>query len=301
MKKLLILGLLATQMAAMHAQTFCENYCMGFENALCMDQLSIDTSAGTIWQIGIPQKSTITEGIYSDHVIITDTINPYPIANHSFFILTNIAGYGDIYGFKTLYGCYNVQTDSLNDFGQIEFSPDNGLTWIDLVNDTVYDASIEWYQQAPVLTGNSNGWKSFEVLLADNGSVFGLDLGDTILYRFSFTSDSTAEELDGLAFDQICFMEFVEGISEIRFFPIKSRLYPNPATTDLTIEFENADHGSYELAIYTIQSKLVFTVEDITGGEVHFNTRGLDSGVYVYKLTNIHDRKRSWGKFIISE
>ena len=107
--------------------------------------------------------------------MITDTINLYPISNYSSFIIQNIASYGNIYGMKMFTGNYMVNTDSLTDYGKIEFSPDNGITWVNIINDTTYSASITCYSTKPVLTGNSGTfYLFFDVVLADNGSVFNI-------------------------------------------------------------------------------------------------------------------------------
>jgi hypothetical protein len=281
----------------LHAQTYCENYCLDFLDSTCLEQLLIEPDTGNLWQIGAIQKPVINTGLNDLKAIITDTLNAYPVKNHSVFTITNIASFGDIYGMKMFRAAYFVHSDSLKDYGTIEFSPDNGTTWIDLVNDTTHSSSIIWYSNPPVLTGRSGHWKGFEVLLADNGSVFNLQLGDTIKYRFTFTSDSIQEQMDGLSFDNICFLDFVEGISETRFSPIKSKIFPNPLNDQFTIEFENPDGGNFELAIYTMQSKLVMTEKHITNDKISLGASGLPNGFYVYKLTNLKDKKRSWGKF----
>ncbi len=41
---------------------------------------------------------------------------------------------------------------------------------------------------------------------------FPIELGDTVLFRFSFISDSIDNQKDGLMFDNIRFMDFTEGI-----------------------------------------------------------------------------------------
>jgi len=256
-------------------------------------------NALNIWQIGNVHKSLIDTNSINTNVIITDTINPYPTNNYSSFIIQNLASYGDFYGMKMLTGNYLVKSDSLKDYGKIEFSPDNGSTWIDIINDTAYSSSISWYSAKPILTGNSGNFYSFfDVLLADNGSVFNIQLGDTLLYRFSFTSDSIYENLPGLLYDDICFYEFVEGMSETRFKPIKSKIYPNPVTESFTIEFENPDVGIFQLAVYDIHSKPILTKENITADKVTINAKQFKPNTYVYKLTNLTSKKRSWGKFI---
>jgi hypothetical protein len=283
------------------AQTYCEYYCQGFEDTICLSQFIIDTAAYSqnIWQIGRPQKPVIDTANYSSNAIITDTMNSYPVDNHSVFIINNIATFGDIYGCKMFYGAYFVQTDSLNDYGLIEFSPDKGMTWIDIINDTLYSSSFVWYSSKPILTGKTDGWRGFDMLFADNGSVFDIEYGDTLMFRFSFISDSTFDGLDGLAYDNLCFEDFVEGISETHFTPIKSKIYPNPSSDNFVIEFENSASESFDLSVYDIKSNLVLRKDKIFENNVFIDTRILKSGIYIYKLTNLNAKKRSWGKFIL--
>ncbi len=197
------------------------------------------------------------------------------------------------------YGQYAVQTDSLNDYGLIEFSPDNGTTWIDIINDTLYSSTFLWYSPKPVLTGNSYGWEHFDVSMADIGSVFNIQLGDTLLLRFSFISDSIADNQDGLMYDNLCFTDFVEGISETSFKPIKSKIFPNPVKRIFTIEFENPDSELFQLSIYDIHSNLIFTRDNISENNVVIDAQSFEQGTFIYKLTNLKAQERSWGKFII--
>ena len=173
MKKLLIF-LLIVDYNMLYCQSNCINYCLNLRDTACFNLHYIDSSdhPKNIWQIGRSHKPLFANySNYSD-VIITDTIHPYPINNHSVFIIKNLVTRGDIYGLRMFIGNYNVQTDSLHDYGQMDFSPDNGRTWIDMINDTLKNPNFLWYSRKPVLTGNSHGWKYFDVSLADNGSVF---------------------------------------------------------------------------------------------------------------------------------
>lgn len=285
----------------LYSQTPCDNYCLNFEDTTCLSHLIIDTTAfpQNLWQIGHPQKSLFDSAASPLNAIITDTIHPYPINNYSVFIIKNTATMGDIYGLKMFSGVYNVQSDSLHDYGRMEFSPDNGTTWVDLISDTFQNAFV-WYSKKPVLTGKSYGWKHFDVELADIGSVFNVHLGDTILFRFTFTSDSIPDNSGGLMYDNICFYNFVEGISEIRFKAIKSKIYPNPSTQFFTIEFENPASEPYQLSIYDIHSKLVYTKDGISENKIVIDANSFKPGIYIYKLTNLKVPKRCWGKFISS-
>lgn len=287
----------------LYSQTLCDNYCLNFEDTTCIRHLIIDTTVfpQNLWQIGWPQKLLFDNAASPSNAIVTDTIHPYPINNYSVYIIKNIASMGDIYGFKMFSGNYNIQTDSSHDYGRIEFSPDKGTTWVDILKDTTYKAFV-WFSEKPVLTGISHKWKYFEVLLADIGSVFNVHLGDTILFRFSFTSDSIFDNLGGLMYDNLCFQNFIEGISEIRFKPIKSKIYPNPSTNNIfTIEFENPSSEPYQLSVYDIHSKLVYTKDDISGTKIFIDFQTFNPGIYIYKLTNMKAPKRCWGKFISSK
>ena len=299
MKKLLLI-LSIVFVNNVFGQQACVNFCLTFDDTLCQTHLIIDANnPQNIWQIGRPQKPLFdsVSSNYSQKAIITDTIHYYPINNNSVFTIWTIAGMGDYYGFRILSGMYNVQTDSIHDYGSLELSPNNGITWINL-EDTAYSANFVWYSGKPVFTGNSKGWKHFEVLLTDLGSVFNFQIGDSILYRFTFKSDSIQENLGGIMFDNICFSDFVEGVTETRFKNIKSTIYPNPSNTLFTIEFENPYSESYQLSVYDNHSKLVFSKENISDNKFILNAALFKQGTYYYKLTNIKDRKRCWGKFI---
>lgn len=302
MKKLILSIALFSFNFAYCQQCVTMNYCLNFNDTLCLSHLFIDTSSypGNIWQIGRPQKPLFDSigSPSSQRVIVTDTLNPYPVNTISAFIIRNIVSMGDYYGLKIFNGMYDVQTDSLNDFGRLEFSPDNGNTWINLIEDTVYAANFTWMSGKPIFTGKSNGWKSFELILADLGSLFNIQIGDTTLFRFTFQSDSIQENLGGLMFDNICFYDFVEGVTEVRFKNIKSKIYPNPSNNIFIIEFENPFSETYQLSIYDNHSKLVYSKDTISENKISINAQEFKSGIYYYKLTNLKDRKRCWGKFI---
>jgi hypothetical protein len=235
------------------------------------------------------------------NAILTDTLSPYPTNDSSVFFIKNPVNEGDIWGISIMHGRYQVQTDSLNDFGKMEFSVDGGQNWIDLLAENEYSSSYNWWTFQPVLTGNSGGWKYFEVFLSDIGSVFDLEIGDTIIYRFSFISDDIADNMDGIMFDNLCFSSFVEGISEQRFVPLKSKIFPNPSKDNFTVEFENPRKQLFHIAVYNSNSVMQWNETNLKSGEYKFNANRLNPGVYFYKLTNPTTLQRSWGKFIVAE
>lgn len=285
-----------------YCQCYDAYYCITFDDTSCNYHVTIDTIGypGNIFQIGNSQKAVLDSTVCSTVGIITDTTLPYPVNNHSVFTITNIATSGDVFGFKILSGNYYVQSDSLNDYGTIEISLDKGITWINMM-DTAYSNNFLWWTAKPVLTGHSYVCKSFEVDLVNLISIHNFNIGDTILYRFSFFSDSIYDNLGGLVYDNFCFADFVEGISDIHFKPIKSTIYPNPSEGNFTIDFDNPDAEPFELAIYDICSKRMMLRSGITISRITIDCSGFKPGIYVYKITNTDAKKRTWGRFNVTK
>lgn len=299
MKKLVPFLVLSLSIHVIQAQDY--DFCIFFDDAQYLDRVTIDsvTYPENCWQIGSPQKPGFNYAHSQPNAIITDTINSYPVNNVSVFTIMDFVLGGYYYGLKIFSGYYYIQSDSLNDYGKMEFSPDNGSTWIDLINDTLYPANFQWDSNKPVLTGNSNDWKYFEIMLVDIGSIFNIQIGDTLLFRFTFTSDDTQDNLGGLMYDDICFWEFIEGISETRFMPIRTSIFPNPSKDFFTINFENPRSDFFELAVYDEQSHRVITKENIGGKSFFLNAASLKPGIYFYKLTNNNLKERGWGKMVV--
>jgi len=294
-----ILFLLVSQ--KIYSQCYDASYCLDFEDTLCNYHVNIDTTIypGNIFQIGSAHNPVLDSTFCSSVVIMTDTAMPYPVNNHSVFTIINQATSGDVFGFKMFSGSYYVQSDYLNDYGTMEISLDKGITWIDLM-DSAYSNNFLWWTSKPVLTGHSYTCKSFEVDMVNLISIHNFGMGDTILYRFSFFSDSTFDNMGGLVFDNICFNDFVEGISDIHFKPIKSVIYPNPSSGNFSIDFDNPDGEPFELAVYDICSKGMMTREGITSGKTVIDCHEFKPGMYVYKITNTESKKRTWGRFNVT-
>ncbi len=174
----------------------------------------IDTisNPNNIWQIGESQKSVVNGAVSSPNIIITDTINPYAINDTSSFIIKfpDMGGYSD-FGTIEIEGYYNVQSDNPNDFGMIEVSLDNGVTWIDAIQ----SGWVNWAFGPPMLSGNSNGWQYFYGDASTLASFFNGSTGDTIKWKFSYLTDGIQDSLDGLAFDDLRFCNWAIGLEEL--------------------------------------------------------------------------------------
>ena len=99
----------------------------------------IDTTDGHggLWQIGTPQKQMFTSPYSSPNVIVTDTQHSYPPNDTSRFTIVHIAegGWMSACCAISLTGYYQVDADSLNDFGTMEFSYAPLSAWIDVIHD----------------------------------------------------------------------------------------------------------------------------------------------------------------------
>lgn len=276
-------------------------YAVNFDDGQCMEGLYIDTvtNANNIWQIGAAQKGLFlnADSFPNVIVIVTDTINPYPINDTSSFIFSHISGAGFFYNHTaSIEGFYMVNSDSLNDYGIIELSPDNGITWFDMINDI--SISSAWDTDIPILTGNSNAWKYFKFNTLSIAGVVGIDPGDTLKYRFTFISDSNLDTQDGLMFDSFFFQDWVEGIDELGLNQIDSKLSPNPTNGMVTIEFDNPDFSNFELKILNGLGKEIKTISDLAMDSATIDLSNLDSGIYMYTLRSIENRNWTYGKFV---
>lgn len=277
------------------------NYTIDFETEYQIESLFIDTISNpdNIWQIGRPSKALFNSAYSVPNAIITDSADYYPTNDTSVFVISNTADLGLSFpSYAVLNGYYKVQSDSLNDFGLIEFSPDNSNTWINLIEDTIYGEFLDWYLK-PTLTGNSNGWKEFWVSLSEIGTVFNINYGDTIKYRFTFISDEKLDSLEGLMFDDIKFVDVGLGIKESGYNLIFTKVYPNPASNSLIIEFDNPENKSYQLTIYDSLGRPILLIDDLSESQIVLDIQDYDPGLYYYILLNEENRMGSWGKFLV--
>jgi hypothetical protein len=220
MKKKLLILFLSLFQHGLNAQLISYEYCFDQVGNCAIytmtdpePVLNIDfvSNPNNIWQIGPPQKSVLNNSYSIPNVIITDTTNTYPINDTSSFTIectatepsSSVHWSNFDFSFK-----YFVDSDTLMDYGLIEFSPDNGATWIDLIGDPSYSSYLEWFVNGstltkPILTGSSTGWVEAHVLMWQLGVLLDIQPGTNFLWRFSFISDGVQNNRDGLMYDNI--------------------------------------------------------------------------------------------------
>jgi hypothetical protein len=225
-------------------------YAQCHSSSIC--NIKIDTSiSNNSWQIGPPQKNIFNNAINGQNVIITDTINNYPVNDSSvFYLFTSLSNPFPLQHHNViLLGYYYVNSDTLTDFGKIEVSNDQGNTWIDVLTHPM----VYWYTPKPNLTGNSNGWVHFKFNISNYINQLPLH-NDSLIYRFTFISDNLETFKDGLMFDDLRDNNLSQSIFSVEnsnlFF-----IYPNPAQNDVFITFDEQLN----------QNKYSFTIVDALG------------------------------------
>jgi hypothetical protein len=293
MKNILLLLLLS---ATCYSQILDSDiYQLTFDDTTHYGKLFADTVSNpeNMWQIGSPQKNILNEAFSPPNVIITDTINPYSINDTSIFKIIHRVNIGlALEQRMEVSGHFKVDSDSLKDFGLIEYSPDNGVTWLNMIN----NQSFDWGSEKPVLTGLSD-WTYFGVSFDDLG--YDLEIGDTVQFRFTFISDSIQENRGGLMFDDLFFFDFYEGVNSQIYTEFYSLGYPNPCDQWLNIEFENSLRNSVNLEIIDNSGKIVSKVSGGEPGNFRINISSFQSGSYFYRLVDHESNRVSHGKFIV--
>ncbi len=304
MKNLLICLLLVFSMASFSQEYW--DYNINFEDTSQFFRMKIDTIANpnNSWQIGPPQKTIFTNAYSPTNAIVTDTVVPYPNNDNSRFDIYHLAQDGFIYPHTViLSGKYRVDSDTLSDHGTIEFSPDNGITWVNLLTDTYYynRNCYHWYSEKPVLSGNSGDWKGFYVNLSGFGPMFNIQYNDTIIYRFSFYSDPYSSYRDGLIFDDFHFEDWWEFIKENNINEIITNYFPNPAAKTISVDFENPKAQNHCIWVYDEIGNLIVTKKNLFSNNTMFNIESWNNGIYYFKLTNMETNKLSIEKIVKTE
>lgn len=224
------------------------------------DTLIVDTSSNpqNLWVVSPALKTNINQAESFPNIIVTDSLYSYPADDTSSFVIKHVAGPGFEHNYTGMIsGYYSVNSDSLNDYGIFEFSPDNGITWIDVTKDTIYYSLYDVGLPRPVLTGNSNGWKYFAYDFSHLTPYFTIAAGDTIIFKFTFITDNNPDSLDGLAFDTFYLEDYFLGVEDISIKPA-FKIYPNPCQEALSIQILEYDaFKNGELIIYNILGEIV--------------------------------------------
>ncbi len=240
MKKLYISFLfLFILISASHAQYFVQAFDGADTSVFNSIFIHLDSSATNVWQIGPPQKTLLHDAASTPNVIITDTINTYPVNDTSRF---SFSVYNDFsFAIVAIQWLQKLDIDSTGDIGTIEFSTDGGQTWQNTFNNPYvynyygYDpANIDTLQNGEIgFAGRDTSWRNLWLCFDPSWmSTF----PDTLQIRFSMISDSVDNHSEGWMIDNM--FAGITIIHTIKEKPQENYLnvYPNPSSSIVHIE-----------------------------------------------------------------
>ena len=275
---------------------------LDFDNTPENCEVIFDTSSTNIWQIGTPQKPFFGNAYSNPHAILTDTINPYPISNHSSFTLkfANNTLYTEGWNFTSISLWHKFQMDTLHDFGKIYWSPDTSDVWfpmIDTCGISLPAYAIQWECLGWSNQLGNNNWDNFVTGTQDwtyssYDWIWYLPVGsrddlspDTIYVRFDFDSDSAFESFDGWMIDDIAIEKAAwSGINEMNGFHDNIKAYPSPASTILYFALEGSDRAARATLINFVGA-IVKSIE-LNSNQGHFDVENLTRGMYMLMIEN---------------
>jgi len=265
--------------------------------------ITIDNPDTNIWEIGKPDKiyfNATHTGITS---IITDSGNFYPNSCNDYFYISIPWSWSENFWGEGILSFYHkFDTDTLLDGGIIEVSYDQGVSWINVLNDSnhisvnfigLYGDTIKGGEFG--FSGKSDNWQYVELYWHWIGITKStIEEMDTPLIKFRFVSDKINNNKEGWMIDDIVFRGYSLGVSIDEGLPIQVEVFPNPTCGIINIEANSENFKHMIIAIYGLSGRII-KIEEIINNQV--NLYDIGSGVYLYKI--IGDNKIiSKGKLI---
>ncbi len=211
--------------------------------------VNIASTPNNIWQIGVPQKTIFNSAATLPKVIVTDTLQYYPINNTSSFSFSlPVSQFGSVY--YKLQWKQKLDMDSHHDGGIVEYSINNGTTWINALLNTSPTYQFYGFQPAnkdtisggvPCFSGTDAVWR--DIWLCIFGSFN--PQPTHILMRFTFKSDSIQTNKEGWMIDNFSgFQTLVHPIKENSQVE-ELMVYPNVTNGIVNVEIKKTSPEDY--------------------------------------------------------
>ncbi len=271
---------------------------LNVEDDSLLNYISLDTVlANNIWTHGMPNKEIFNLGDDSSAVIITDTVENYPINNTSVFEVTWICSDFCLgssldnfaFGFE-----YKMDSDLGVDGGKIEISINNGAFrnaayYQDWTQDTIqffgYDSTnYVTSLNGPGISGSLHEeWNImyFHSLSGNGGFQIPFKL------RFTFASDSIQTNKEGWMIrgfnTSVAFLD-TENIDDQK----SIKVFPNPIHDEVTIRIESLK--SYRYILFNSEGQKI-KEDEINDFATIIDMDNITTGVY---LIMIYDGKGNY-------
>jgi len=280
----------------------------------------LDPSPGNIWQIGTPQKTWFNEAYSSPQAIVTDTLLFYPVNNTSIFsfVIDSNSIWNNPIGLATYFSfIHKFDTDTLLDYGIIEYSVDGGNTWCDtwtpfcfnvfmgvyLYWESDYSLSSHQYTTHPEkISGKSDGWifSRFHFDYAVSKKV-GMDLPvNSIMIRFTFMSDDIASNHEGWMIDNIIIgaCDIETSVPELNKPYYTMNIIPNPLVDRSVLNISPGICINQEVQVFNEMGRLIKRMPVQGKTTLSFLRKDFFPGLYLLK-TSDNDGKPVFGKFLV--
>lgn len=112
------------------------------------------------------------------------------------------------------------------------------------------------------------------------------EIGDTMIIRFNFISDSVQSEKEGWMIDNIRLYSVWIGGAGIDNFNVSDflKIYPNPTATIVNIKFDKTNYFA-DIEIFELSGKFICKSHFPTTDNVQIDCSGLKTGVYLLRTT----------------
>jgi hypothetical protein len=273
--------------------------------------IHLSPSLQDVWQIGTPQKTFFNSAYSVPNAIVTDTMNFYPVNNWSSFDLyIGAFNMGGMWGWNYPYDIFidfrhKYDTDSLMDGGYLTVSWDKGLTWMNVIKDSVYPGvSPMW---GPTLFGGNAGLYTAGNLLSNGESGFSgrsdgwvhtcvawfvlpvdkiMDFPpDTMIVRFNFISDNVNNNKEGWMIDQIRLfsLDLGSGIQGNKAGRKMSHITPNPLKSYAIVAFDKTCEN-VEYSLLDLTGRICAIGKPGKCNQFILDRGNISPGIYLLKL-----------------
>jgi hypothetical protein len=202
--------------------------------------VSIQTSSTNIWQIGKPQKTLFSSASTTPNVIVTDTLNYYPVNNKSIFTFYVANSLWVPNAILAVRWKQKLDMDQGKDGGIVEYSTNSGATWLNTLNNSMVYNYYGWLPANKdtlpsgefCFSGTDNVWRDIWLCLFPSVT----SMNDTIYFRYTFKSDSVNTNKEGWMMDN--FMAYFTHIHPVKQLSQEEymNVYPNITDGILNVE-----------------------------------------------------------------
>lgn len=274
-----------------------------------------DQPNDSLWQIGPPQKTILNSAYSFPNAIITDTVNTYPTNQSAefFYFMDAVSSYG--------FPAIQIDWEQMTDLEAgvdgiiIEASYDEMNSWNNVLTDSSFrPLVVGQYIQDTLFNGQvgitgSTDWVyvglCWGTYFSDDGTAEEIidnfnDNNYSIIVRFTFVSDSTDTKHEGYMMDNFNFRPgFIGAVNENEN-NIQLKMFPNPASEYINIEFEEVISQDAFVEIFSMEGKKVFSKQFsiMNNTTLKVPLFKITKGQY---LLHIKTKDNQWGRKFVKE